>query len=1493
MKKHSGQFRRLTALALALCMLAALTAEIFAADIVDSGYCGGEGDGTNLTWTLDSAGTLTISGHGMMENYIYDEFALPRWEKEPPWHKSRYTYDRFIFGEGVTSIGDYAFFGLKRLKENMRFPSSLTSVGAHAFDNCQGLTGDLYIPDNVTYIGEYAFYNCTGLNGNLHIPESLMSIGCSAFQSCEQLTGTLSIPATVTYIGAGAFSQCKSLTGDLNVPEGITDIAEETFQGCRGLTGKVNIPNSVTKIGDGAFASCGFTGTLQLPQGLTSIGANAFFFNNGLTGNLNIPKSVKSIGYGAFQLCSGFTGDLIIPKDITKIEDHTFGSCSGFDGELVLPEQLTRIGAYAFEKCNGLTGNLVLPDKVTEVGDHAFWNCTGFTGELKIPSGVSDIGASAFEFCSGLSGNLTLSDELISIGEYAFFMCSGLVGELIVPKRVAEISSMAFFGCSIANAFFLGDAPTVQESGIGYGSFPRDITLHYIDGSTGWIDSDAYDAVTSTWNGYKLETWVPSAEEGVYSIEYLPLGDIVVNGAGYGYARFRLLDSLGAPVAGKNVELQFLMDDGSSTSGGSVTDGNGVFLVVTPRLTASDATVQTIMLSMSVTDAKKISGNVHALPVRVKKFSYSQEATIYSGIELGASIGIGAGGELGAASAKAKLIDLTESLGLGGKTKIKETYEDGSRSVKASYQQSYSKGMKLDTGIQADALGLDYKLISVSGEVGSAVKYERGVQIENYDPTNLEQQQKLGYFLIHGMLQSVNQSMLLYELFAELNGYNDATVLTGETEISLSADASANCSDGDGGESSLFSVGGGTAVSHETELDLLKQTNGFTTKIEADMHIKSALLPLINSPLGMFGVDSIISYAVSAERKNDVLSKISFTYDSAEKSSLGFAKEAVGESQTYTISGDEAIRLQQENQNLAKFTTGKTGLLGIVKLEDAIRTILDGKYDAALSVKKKETSSIDIKIPIGIKIFIGGKLKLSAGAIRSFSYETETGCRKDGVYYTLSQDEVPRDEIDAQKKGALNLVAEPIQAICSIINEKISSTWSEIKKGLHEQYISVKGTVDSWVAQVSSVKKAQTGAQAESFAIMSLTDAAEPVSNAAIAITLGEPYSLTVYTDKEMQEEVPNETLAQKPVELTLRYTDDMLAAANAGADANVYIYYFDTERNIYICQPQSRQDKTAKSVTVSVVKNGEYILATDNAAPLITDFATTDQTATPTISALVSDLSGIQKFKFWLDEQEPLVTEANLADHYNETTGEFLCKITVPLSAGEHTAYFQASDTLGNANAVPYTFTFTVDNTPPVISAIQYPKQTVLSAAELSISARIQDDNAVSSAWLQISEEDGQSWTVPMTEADAVWTAQIQGVFGEQTLAVTVCALDSAGNRADSETLTIRTNIPREASGIRMQFRSVSGGSEADAAILIENKTQSAMSGWLLCAAYDRNGRQIAANGQYIGLKAQGQSTLTLHLACGTGEIAAVKAFLLDPSTGYRPLCGSAVYIK
>ena len=110
MKKQSG-FRRLVALALALCMLAALTSEIFAADIVASGYCGGEGDGKNLTWTLDSDGVLTISGTGKMKDYSTKNNQGAPWR--PRHLDSVFSSMKEIrILDGVESVGNYAFYDL-------------------------------------------------------------------------------------------------------------------------------------------------------------------------------------------------------------------------------------------------------------------------------------------------------------------------------------------------------------------------------------------------------------------------------------------------------------------------------------------------------------------------------------------------------------------------------------------------------------------------------------------------------------------------------------------------------------------------------------------------------------------------------------------------------------------------------------------------------------------------------------------------------------------------------------------------------------------------------------------------------------------------------------------------------------------------------------------------------------------------------------------------------------------------------------------------------------------------------------------------------------------------------------------------------------------------------------------------------------------------------------------------------------------------------------
>ena len=64
--------KKLLSLALCLALLCVLLPRLAlrtSAEVL-SGYCGGEGDGSNLTWTLDTeTGLLSISGSGAMADY--------------------------------------------------------------------------------------------------------------------------------------------------------------------------------------------------------------------------------------------------------------------------------------------------------------------------------------------------------------------------------------------------------------------------------------------------------------------------------------------------------------------------------------------------------------------------------------------------------------------------------------------------------------------------------------------------------------------------------------------------------------------------------------------------------------------------------------------------------------------------------------------------------------------------------------------------------------------------------------------------------------------------------------------------------------------------------------------------------------------------------------------------------------------------------------------------------------------------------------------------------------------------------------------------------------------------------------------------------------------------------------------------------------------------------------------------------------------------------
>ena len=65
---------RVFSLCLTLVFLLALLPAVSAAGVVDSGECGAKG--SSLTWSLDSSGTLTITGTGRMNNWA-DSLSTP------------------------------------------------------------------------------------------------------------------------------------------------------------------------------------------------------------------------------------------------------------------------------------------------------------------------------------------------------------------------------------------------------------------------------------------------------------------------------------------------------------------------------------------------------------------------------------------------------------------------------------------------------------------------------------------------------------------------------------------------------------------------------------------------------------------------------------------------------------------------------------------------------------------------------------------------------------------------------------------------------------------------------------------------------------------------------------------------------------------------------------------------------------------------------------------------------------------------------------------------------------------------------------------------------------------------------------------------------------------------------------------------------------------------------------------------------------------------
>ena len=440
--------KRISSFVLAVLMIASLLpATALAADVVKSGTCGAEGDGSNLTWTLDSDGVLTISGAGAMKNYSdwnRAEFA--------PWDGSVTTVQIL---DGVTSIGAYAFRYCPRLTCAM-IPNSVTSIGDAAFSNCP-LTS-VVIPNCVETIGEGAFRDCSSLTSVI-IPNSVTSIGAGAFVRCYSLISVM-IPDSVASINSYTFSECSSLIS-VAIPDSVTSIGDNAFNGCESLT-SVTIPDSVTSINKAAFCDCTSLKSVTIPDSVTSIGGDAFEGCTSLT-SVTIPNGVTSIGNSAFNGCSSLAS-VTIPGSVTSIGEEAFWDCNSLLGIWISEDNciyssdpsgvLFNKDKTALIQCPSALNTYTIPNSVTSIGYGAFRGCSSLTS-VTIPDSVTSIGESAFSICSSLT-SVAIPNSVTSIGDWALY-CSQSLISVTIPNSVISIGRDAFSACtSLTDVYYIG-----------------------------------------------------------------------------------------------------------------------------------------------------------------------------------------------------------------------------------------------------------------------------------------------------------------------------------------------------------------------------------------------------------------------------------------------------------------------------------------------------------------------------------------------------------------------------------------------------------------------------------------------------------------------------------------------------------------------------------------------------------------------------------------------------------------------------------------------------------------------------------------------------------------------------------------------------------------------------------------------------------------------------------------------------------------------------
>lgn len=190
--------------------------------------------GDGLTWELNG-GVLTISydgvGTGEMTDFGYEYDENPF--NVAPWKENKSAITTVVIGDGVKSIGNYAFNDLGENFTAVTIANSVERIGLSAFMNAKWIT-EITLPSSLKTIDRECFAANFGFT-SITIPSGVTSIGYHAFGYCTGLTSLTCEATTPPTLASGVFYKIRSTTSSISsiplyVPSGSVAAYEAAAQ---------------------------------------------------------------------------------------------------------------------------------------------------------------------------------------------------------------------------------------------------------------------------------------------------------------------------------------------------------------------------------------------------------------------------------------------------------------------------------------------------------------------------------------------------------------------------------------------------------------------------------------------------------------------------------------------------------------------------------------------------------------------------------------------------------------------------------------------------------------------------------------------------------------------------------------------------------------------------------------------------------------------------------------------------------------------------------------------------------------------------------------------------------------------------------------------------------------------------------------------------------------------------------------------------------------